>query len=211
MSRPGDTWRAVARGSFGGDAYAGAYAERFDAVADRPDAHGEADFVASLLAPGGRVLDAGCGTGRVAARLAQQGFDVAGVDVDDAMVAQAQARWPDLPWTVSDLGALTAPATPHDVVVMAGNVVPFIEPDDLAATLRALAEQLTPGGLLVAGFGTDRAHLPAGAPLVPLRAYDEACVAAGLALVERHAGWGREPWPEDGSDPGYAVSVHRRG
>ena len=149
--------------------------------------------------------------GRVGARLAQRGFDVAGVDVDESMVAEARRRWPDLPWTVSDLGALTAPATPYDGVVMAGNVVPFIEPDALAGTVLALAGQMSPGGLLVAGFGTDRAHLPAGAPLVPLRAYDEACVAAGLALVERHAGWGREPWPEDGSDPGYAVSVHRRG
>jgi SAM-dependent methyltransferase len=211
MSRPGDTWRVVARGSFGGDAYAGSYAERFDAVADRPDAHGEADLVASLLPPRARVLDAGCGTGRVAARLAQQGFDVAGVDVDESMVVQARRRWPDLAWTVCDLGALTAPATPYDLVVMAGNVVPFIEPDALGRTVGALADQLAPGGLLVAGFGTDLAHLPAGAPVVPLRAYDEACVGAGLALVERHAGWGREPWPADRSDPGYAVSVHRLG
>ena len=208
MTGPGETWHRVAVGSFGGDGYAGAYAERFDAVADRDDAHGEADLVLHLTSPGARVLDAGCGTGRVAARLASRGLAVRGVDVDPRMVEEARRRWPDLDWVVSDLAALERPETPYDVVVMAGNVVPFIEPAALGATAAALAGQLRPGGLLVAGFGTDRAHLPPGAPIVPLAAYDVACAGAGLTLLERHAGWAREEWPQDGSDPGYAVSVH---
>jgi SAM-dependent methyltransferase len=209
VTRPGERWRRVARGSFGGDGYASAYAERFDAVAARDDAHGEADFVLGLVGAGARVLDAGCGTGRVAARLAERGCEVTGVDVDASMVEEARRRWPHLEWVVADLGALTTPSSAYDVVVMAGNVVPFIEPDALPATIRALAGQLRPGGLLVAGFGTDADHLPPGAPLVALSAYDEACAAADLAPVARHAGWGSEPWPDDGSDPGYAVSVHR--
>ena len=210
MSGAGETWRRVARASWGGDGYAGAYAERFDSVAGRDDAHGEATFVAALLRPGARVLDAGCGTGRVASRLAHLGFAVTGVDVDESMVAEARTRWPDLTWVVSDLGALTAPSSSYDAVVMAGNVVPFIEESDLVSTLQALRTQLRPGGLLVAGFGTDRGHLPAGAPLVPLTAYDAACGAVGLEPAARYAGWGEEAWPEDGPDPGYAVSVHRR-
>ena len=208
MRKPGETWRRSAVGSFGGDGYASAYAERFDAVADRDDAHGEADLVLDLVAPGARVLDAGCGTGRVAARLASRGLGVTGVDVDPSMVAQARRRWPDLDWVVSDLAALEPPVAAYDAVVMAGNVVPFVEPEALGVTVAALAAQLRPGGLLVAGFGTDRAHLPPGARLVPLTAYDVACAGAGLVLLERHAGWAREEWPADGSDPGYAVSVH---
>ncbi len=211
MTGAGDTWRRVARGSFGGDGYASAYAERFDAVADRDEAHGEANFVARLVPPGARVLDAGCGTGRVAARLAALGREVTGVDVDESMVAQARRRWPGLEWLVADLAALPAPATPYDLAVMAGNVVPFIEADALPGTVLALSRLLVPGGLLVAGFGTDRAHLPPGAPLVPLRAYDAACGSAGLTLVSRHAGWGGEAWPGDDARPGYAVSVHRLG
>ena len=205
----GDRWRRVARGSFGGEGYASAYAERFDAVAASEDAHGEAAFVLDLLGGRGRVLDAGCGTGRVAARLAEHGLEVSGVDVDESMVAEARRRWPHLEWAVSDLGALQAPASAYDLVVMAGNVVPYIEPDALPATVQALAAQLVPRGMLVAGFGTDRDHLPPGAPLVSLAAYDEACAAAHLVPVARHAGWGGEPWPSDGRDPGYAVSVHR--
>ena len=42
--------------------------------------HGEADLVA-WLAPGGSVLDAGCGTGRVAIELARRGHEIVGVDL----------------------------------------------------------------------------------------------------------------------------------
>jgi len=64
-------------------------------------AHGEADLIASL---GGRaVLDAGCGTGRVAIELARRGFDVAGVDLDDDMIEVARRHAPEVPWFVADL------------------------------------------------------------------------------------------------------------
>ena len=47
------------------------YAARFERLAAQGhDVHGEADFCAALITPGARVLDAGCGTGRVAIRLA---------------------------------------------------------------------------------------------------------------------------------------------
>ncbi len=209
MTGPGETWRQVARGSWGREDYARAYAERFDAVASRDDAHGEADLVARLVAPGSRVLDAGCGTGRVAARLAGHGLEVTGVDVDASMVAEARRRWPGLSWVVADLAALAPPGTPYDAVVMAGNVVPFVEPRALPATVAALAAQLRPGGLLLAGFGTDPDHLPRGAPVVPLAAYDEACRASGLRLLVRHAGWGEEDWSGEEADHGYAVSIHQ--
>jgi hypothetical protein len=58
----------------------------------------------------------------------------------------------------------------------------------------------------VSGFGWDVDHLPPGAPIVPIAAYDEACAAAGLELVERYATWDRQPFENDG----YAVSVHRK-
>src|SRR5512143_180273 len=59
-----------------------AYTAHFDTLAARGvDIHAEARLVASLVAPGGSVLDAGCGTGRVAIRLAASGYRVAGVDL----------------------------------------------------------------------------------------------------------------------------------
>lgn len=53
-----------------------------------------------------RVLDAGCGTGRVARELAQRGVAVVGVDVDAQMLATARAKAPELVWIEHDLASL---------------------------------------------------------------------------------------------------------
>src|SRR3954454_11135879 len=67
--------------------------------------HGEADLVESLLrdADATRVLDAGCGTGRVAIELAHRGFSVVAVDADEAMLQAARAKAPELTWLHADL------------------------------------------------------------------------------------------------------------
>ena len=205
MADPLDVWRGVARSTNGED-YAHRYAEHFRRLAGSgEDVHGEATFVAGMLPPGSSVLDAGCGTGRVAARLAELGYDVLGVDADDAMVAVAREEHPDLDWVVADLAALDLGRT-FDLVVLAGNVVPFIPPAALPSALARVTAHLASDGRVVCGFGLDVAHLPPGGPVVPLPSYDEACRAAGLELAERHSGWDGEPY--DGG--GYAVSVHRR-
>lgn len=184
------------------------YAERFARLAAAgDDVHGEAAFAAALLTPGARVLDAGCGTGRIGARLADLGFDVVGADIDEAMVAVARELRPDLTWVLSDLGALDLGDMRFDAVVVAGNVVPFIEPPALPAVAQRLAQHLRPKGVLVSGFGLDRQHLPPGAPVVPLEAWDNALSGAGLVLRARHGGWDATPY----AGGGYAVSVHETG
>ena len=201
---PGRLWREVAGATAGSD-YARAYASRFDSLAATGrDVHGEAAFVTGVAAPGAHVLDAGCGTGRVGARLQDLGHPVVGVDVDPAMIEVAGERRPDVLWVVADLAALDLPEA-FDVVVAAGNVVPLVGAGSAPAAVAALARHLRPGGLLVAGFGLTSSQLPPEVPLVALSAYDEMCERAGLRLVSRHAGWAGDPY--DGG--GYAVSVHR--
>src|SRR5690242_4255297 len=87
------------------------YDERFRELEARGvDVHGEASCVEALLraepiatsrAPS--VLDAGCGTGRVAIELAARGFDVLGVDLDPAMLDEARRKAPGLEWVLGDL------------------------------------------------------------------------------------------------------------
>lgn len=193
-----------------GEDYAHAYAARFQQLAAAgEDIHGEARFVQTLAPPGSRVLDAGCGTGRVAIRLSEQGYDVTGVDVDDAMVAVARELAPDLDWHVGDLATLDLGPEPrrvYDVIVLAGNVLPFIAEDDLLQVGVRLAAHTRPGGAVVCGFGLDPEHLPPGVPVLALSAYDQAMASAGFELADRHAGWDASAY--DGG--GYAVSVHRR-
>lgn len=167
------------------------------------DVHGEATFVASVTPPGGAVLDAGCGTGRVAIELARRGFEVVGADLDDRLLAGARAKAPLLAWVMADLAssdlAETLGRTSFDSVVAAGNVMIFLEPGTEAMVVRNLAGLLAPGGTLVAGFQLD-GH-------VDLGDYDDHCAAAGLVLSGRWATWDRASW-QDGGD--YAVSTHRR-
>lgn len=173
------------------------YQARFDELtAAGADVHGEASFV-QALGPA-TVLDAGCGSGRVAIELARRGIDVVGVDVDASMLATARRRQPDLQWIDDDLRRLDV-GRRFDVVVMAGNVLLFTPPGTQPELVAACARHVEPGGALVAGFSLDGRY--------GLDQYDAACEAAGLVLDRRFATWDGQPFPGDGT---YAVSVHRR-
>ena len=127
--------------------------------------HGEADLVCHLLAsapaPPERpsVLDAGCGTGRVAIELARRGLDVMGVDLDPAMLDTARAKAPDLPWHLGDLARVDL-GRRFDLVAMAGNVMIFVAPGTEGDVVANLTHHLVAGGLLVAGFQLGDARLP---------------------------------------------------
>lgn len=161
--------------------------------------HGEADLVTGLLGePPALVLDAGCGTGRVAIELARRGFDTVGIDVEPSMLDAARAKAPDLEWILGDLSSTQLPDAHFDLVVAAGNVMIFLELGTEAAVTSNLARTVVPGGLVVAGFQVGRQ--------LTLERYDELSASVGLELVHRWATWDRAAY--DGGD--YAVSVHRR-
>nr|WP_237447874.1 class I SAM-dependent methyltransferase [Nocardioides flavescens] len=203
---PVTRWQQIARAAHG-PAYAEEYAARFrDLAAEGADVHGEAAFVAALVAPPSSVLDAGCGTGRVAIRLAELGYDVVGVDVDASMLMEARAQAPRLDWRVGDLSSLATGAT-YDVVLVAGNTIPLLEPGTLAATAERLAAHVAPDGLLVCGFGLDDEHLPGDCPVTPLADVDAALAAAGLEPVRRLAGWDGGPDGAAYDGGGYVVTV----
>ena len=204
MSGSGTRWEQLTGGTGGEE-----YAARFARLASTgQDVHGEATFVDGLLDRGARVLDAGCGTGRVAIRLDELGHQCVGVDVDPSMLAVAGREHPGIRWVRGDLADLPGEvrdAGPYDLVLLAGNVVPLVAEGTLAAAVQDLADVLRPGGLLVAGFGLDAAHLPPGCPVTPLADYDEA--ASALTPVDRFSTWQADPFD---AGQGYVVTVHRR-
>lgn len=202
---PFTRWREISDGS-GGAAH---YQERFDALAaEGQDVHGEAALVAALAGPPPRrVLDAGCGTGRVAIELARRGYDCVGVDADSQMLEVARVRGPGIHLIHQDLATMYLRAQLFDLVLAAGNVIPLLAPGTLDAAVERLAAHTVPGGLVVCGFGTDDAHLPDGCPVTPLADLERACALAGLVRVERWSSWDRAPWT---ASAGYVVTVHRR-
>lgn len=198
---PGTRWSQEAAGR------AASYDERWtELAAQGENVHGEADFLCALTtttAFGPRrlasVLDAGCGTGRVAVELARRGVDVVGVDVDGSMLAKARAKAPDLPWVEADLATLDL-GRRFDVVVLAGNVMIFVQPGAEGDVVAAMARHLEAGGALVAGFQLQPGRLD-------LATYDAHCAAAGLTFDGRWSTWDRQPFAAGGD---YALSSHRR-
>jgi SAM-dependent methyltransferase len=169
-------------------------------AAEGANPHGEADFVMGFRPS--RVLDAGCGTGRVALELSARGVDVVGVDLDVDLLDRARAKGPTLTWVTADLAEIgdLDLGPPFDLIVAAGNVIGFVAPDRREAAVHAVARHLAPGGHLVSG-----AQLRPGWPTVG--EYDGWCRAVGLELEGRFATWEGDPLEPE---PDYAVAVHRR-
>lgn len=173
------------------------------------DIHGEANFITRLLAEQfptaqapQRILDAGCGTGRMGIELARRGYLVTGVDLDEVMLSQARQKAPDLVWHQADLATIKLDAQ-FECIVMAGNVMIFLTPGSEAAVLANMTAHLTADGLLVAAFELN----PPSWSNLTLTRYDQLAADAGLTLVKRWAGWDGEVWTGRGN---YAVSVHSR-
>ncbi|WP_156253310.1 class I SAM-dependent methyltransferase [Pseudactinotalea terrae] len=139
------------------------YVQRFkEMAAAGQDLHGEARFVDAMVGRSARILDAGCGPGRLGGELARRGHHVVGVDVDPVLIQEAQAEHPDATWLTQDLAELDLHGAgvrePFDVIVSAGNVMTFLAPSTRRLVLANLAGVLADDGRLVAGFGAGRGY-----------------------------------------------------
>lgn len=124
------------------------------------DLAGEARLIDAMVGRGARILDAGCGTGRVGGHLATVGHHVVGVDLDPVLIEAARQDHPGSQWLVGDLAELDLSAQGitegFDVVVCAGNVMTFLAPSTRQEVLRRFRTHLRDGGRAVVGFGAGR-------------------------------------------------------
>ncbi|WP_216910465.1 class I SAM-dependent methyltransferase [Nocardia noduli] len=180
------------------------YVDRFRSLAARgQDIVGEARLIDAMLARGSRVLDAGCGAGRLGGYLHGAGHTVVGVDVDPVLIAAAEQDHPGPTWLVGDLAELDLPArgvdADFDVVVCAGNVMTFLAPSTREAVLAGFARHLGPTGRAVVGFGADRGY--------EFPRFMSDAAAAGLTPDLRLSTWDLRPFDDD-SD--FLVAVFSR-
>lgn len=177
------------------------YDERFDAMAARGDnVHGEADAVTRLIQShfGGRscrILDAGCGTGRLAVELERRGHTVTAIDLDSDMVDKARSKSSTINWLVGDLATLTLDER-FDVVVMIGNILNFCEPGAQPDIVRNMVHHLDTGGLLVCGWSQERR-----ADSYHAHQFVGDAISAGATHLSTWRNWDGEPF-DDGD---YAV------
>jgi ubiquinone/menaquinone biosynthesis C-methylase UbiE len=106
---------------------------------------------AVMAGDGARILDAGCGAGRMSRYLADRGCLVEGVDLSSSMVAVARRDHPDLGFTVGSLTELPY-ADEQFAGVMLWYSIIHTPPAGLAAVFAEATRVLRPGGHLLVGF-----------------------------------------------------------
>ena len=173
------------------------YVERFRTMAaDGVDLHGEARFVDAMVQRNARILDAGCGPGRVGGRLGELGHDVVGVDLDPVLIAAAEHDHPGPTWLVGDLAELdgldlraVGVEPGFDAVVCAGNVMGFLDPATRRRVLTNLRTVLADGGRIVTGFGSGGHY--------PFDDFFDDVERAGLDVDLRLSTWDLRPFTSD--------------
>jgi SAM-dependent methyltransferase len=102
-------------------------------------------FLPSLPPAPRRVVDVGCGEGRVMRDMKALGYDVTGVDASESMIRAARLADPGGRYEVADAGSLPLPNASTDLVTAH---MSLHDVDDLDSALREVARILVPGGHL---------------------------------------------------------------
>lgn len=163
------------------------YARRWrNLVAEGEDIYGEARLIDAMAPRGARILDAGCGTGRIGGYLSERGHDVLGTDLDPVLIGYAKQDYPKARWVVGDLSTDPIPEDNFDLIVSAGNVMGFLAEEGRQPALENLHRALAPRGRAVIGFGAGRGW-DFGNFLATAR-------AAGFELENAYESWELHPF-----------------
>jgi SAM-dependent methyltransferase len=126
--------------------------------------------VLAELAGGGRALELGIGTGRIALPLARRGVEVHGIDLSRAMVARLRAKpgGEDIPVTIGDFATTTVDGRFSLVYLVFNTIENLVTQDAQVACFRNAAAHLEPGGCFVIEVGVpELRRLPPGQNVVP--------------------------------------------
>ncbi|MDN0198770.1 class I SAM-dependent methyltransferase [Streptomyces sp. S.PNR 29] len=132
----------------------GVWAETYDGPNPAFDFDGPLVREIAGALPPGVVLDAACGTGRIAASLAGYGHRVLGVDSSPDMLAHARRRVPEGNFVLGDLRELPVDDDAVDLVVCS---LALTHTPRLGPVVAEFARVLRPGGhLLIADLHPER-------------------------------------------------------
>lgn len=137
----------------------------------------------------GRVLDVGCGAGRLLGYLLMLGAQAQGVDISPTMVKNCRQRFPDADVRVADLETLTTSVSgPFDVILMSDNVLDVFDDARRRAVLADVRGLLSDQGLVV--FSSHNlAHWERPAAAAAGVAVTSKLGARAVQLVNRSPAW----------------------
>ncbi len=179
-------------------------AEHFDEIASEYDESLPAHVVEHYLAkrvrfiqellPQGRLLDVGCGTGVLASRLADAGYEVSGTDPSAGMLSHLQERDPRVHAVVGSATALPFSDGEFDLAFCVAVMHHIADPEDVRRSLGEMVRVTRPGGLILVWDHNPRnpywKNLMARVPqddgserLIPEGEINAGLVAGGVNLV----------------------------
>ncbi|MFB6393863.1 class I SAM-dependent DNA methyltransferase [Polymorphospora lycopeni] len=138
----------------------------------RPEVVGATVDVLADLAGGGRALELGIGTGRIALPLAGRGVPVHGIDMSRAMVARLRAKpgGDAVGVTIGDFATTRVDGTFSVAYLVFNTIMNLTTQEAQVACFRTVAAHLEPGGCFVVEVMVpDLRKLPAGQNVVPFR------------------------------------------
>jgi SAM-dependent methyltransferase len=151
-----------------GEAVAAEYDESSAEMFDPPVVEPVVDVLAEL-AGGGRALELGVGTGRIALPLARRGVPVHGIDLSRAMVARLRAKpgGDAIGVTIGDFATTKVDGAFSVVYLVFNTIGNLVTQDAQVACFQNAAAHLEPGGCFVIEVGVpDLRLLPPGQDVV---------------------------------------------
>ncbi|MEU5094026.1 methyltransferase domain-containing protein [Streptomyces sp. NPDC020996] len=130
------------------------------------------DVLAELAGHGGRALELGIGTGRIALPLARRGVEVHGIDLSRAMVARLRAKpgGDAIGVTVGDFATTRVDGAFSVAYLVFNTIMNLTSQDAQVECFRNAAAHLEPGGCFVVEVTVpDLRRLPPGQNAVPFR------------------------------------------
>ena len=152
-----------------GERVAASYDDPSDAMFNPALVDTVADVLAEL-AGGGRALELGIGTGRIALPLARRGVPVHGIDLSRAMVARLRAKpgGDAIGVTIGDFATTQVEGTFRLAYLVFNTIMNLTTQEAQVACFRNVAAHLEPGGCFVIEVGVPELRmLPPGQNVVP--------------------------------------------
>ncbi len=129
------------------DAIAGEYDKAYDTKDILADDKPFVEKFSSLVKPGARVLDVGCGTGRLTKFLSKKGYKVEGIDLSKKMLEIAQKNFPKTKFRLMDLRKLEYGNEEFDALFI-GFTLYHLPKKEVPTALKEFNRVLKPNGIL---------------------------------------------------------------
>lgn len=101
------------------------------------------------VSPSASVAEIGCGTGTMTGLLAEEGFDVMGLDLSSDMLEEARAKYPDISFVEADMRDFKLPEKKDILISVCDSINYVLTTEDLAKTLSSVRENLSEGGIFI--------------------------------------------------------------